>query len=151
MRQTIPRRGAFSYQTFCQHIYLHYFNNIVAEDSNCFESVGLDSSGYSALTQSLIGSANLSVCGLGFVKYCKLKRKPNKTDNVGLSGETFWKLNTSISKDQNYKDKMNTLIIDSRTLKPAFNFLAEWWDDLKLRFKNVSIAYCSYKKCKENL
>ena len=66
--------------------------------------------------------------------------------NSGRHGKSYWKLNNSILSDDYFKQKIENLLIDSRTLRPAFSSTGEWWDDVKTRIKKVAIKHSSVKK-----
>ena len=66
--------------------------------------------------------------------------------NSAKHGKSCWKLNNSILSDDYFKRKIENLLIDSRTLRPAFSSTGEWWDNVKTCIKKVAIKHSSVKK-----
>ena len=70
--------------------------------------------------------------------------------NLDKHGKSYWKLNNSILSDEYFRNKIENLLTDSRTLRPAFTSTGEWWDDVKTRIKKVAIKHSSIKKRETN-
>ena len=66
--------------------------------------------------------------------------------NASNHGKSYWKLNNSILSDKYFREKVEEVLRDSRTLRPAFSSTGEWWDDVKNRIKKVAIKHSSVKK-----
>ena len=69
---------------------------------------------------------------------------------IDKHGKSYWKLNNSILSDDYSRKKIENLLTDSRTLRPAFTSTGEWWDDVKTRIKKVAIKHSSIKKRETN-
>ena len=66
--------------------------------------------------------------------------------NSAKHGKSYWKLNNSILSDDYVKQKIENLLIDSRTRRPAFSSTGEWWDNVITHIKKVAIKHSSVKK-----
>ena len=61
-------------------------------------------------------------------------------------GKGYWKLNTSILQEENYKDGIKTLIDDTK--KEYTEDKQVLWEIIKIRVKEFSIKYCTLHKRK---
>ena len=64
-------------------------------------------------------------------------------------GPGYWKLNCSLLKDPSYIDIINEAIDRLILEKSRFDNLNNWWDNLKLTIKKISIKFASQKKKEE--
>ena len=63
-----------------------------------------------------------------------------------VRGRGFWKLNTSLLDEQQYRDKVTSFWTDWRKRKQQFTTLGAWWDAGKFKIKQMSITHAIKKK-----
>ena len=61
-------------------------------------------------------------------------------------GKSYWKINNNILKDKFFVEKIENLLLESRTLRPAFTSTGKWWDNAKNRIKKVAVKHSSVRK-----
>ena len=83
----------------------------------------------SHLDQIFVSQKLLGGCSSEFFPYsdhkfvhCSLFNNSNSAKH----GKSYWKLNNSILSDDYFKQKIENLLIDSRTLGPAFSYIGKW-------------------------
>lgn len=54
-------------------------------------------------------------------------------------GKGSWKLNVSLLQDTKVVENLKTKLTQWTSLKPLFNSVGEWWEDVKVRIKNFFI------------
>ena len=75
--------------------------------------------------------------------HCTLMIESTSGNNHGKS---YWKINNNILKDKFFVEKIENLLLESRTLRPAFTSTGNWWDNVKNRIKKVAIKHSSVRK-----
>ncbi|KAJ8049376.1 hypothetical protein HOLleu_02098 [Holothuria leucospilota] len=58
------------------------------------------------------------------------------------AGRGFWKINTEILTEADYREQFKARFEGWRTSRPAFSTGLEWWDDVKSRIKQFTVQYC---------
>ena len=57
-------------------------------------------------------------------------------------GKGFWKLNTDILKEEEFRRDFLLRYEGWQSLKPAFLTLTDWWEEIKSRVKDFAVKYC---------
>ena len=57
-------------------------------------------------------------------------------------GQNYWKLNTEILHDEQYKTEMTAFINKQKTCKQDYENIIEWWDMTKVYIKMYTKKYC---------
>lgn len=65
------------------------------------------------------------------------------------AGKSYWKLNTAVLEESEYRLGIREVIEGAVSLKPLYDEIGEWWDSMKERVKRATIVYCQ-KRARDN-
>ena len=64
-------------------------------------------------------------------------------------GKGYWKLNTSLLRDENYANLIKETWIEAREDKNDFANVGEWWDFVKILMRNLTVDFAKTKRQEE--
>jgi len=71
-------------------------------------------------------------------------------DGFSTRRSPVWKFNSSLLSDAEFKQLIVNEIEKHKLKVNNFDSLGDWWDDLKIRFRKLSIDFAAHKQRKSN-